>query len=94
LLNTGLVATATCGGSSPRHSKRYRTAVFDHVGSGKPDLKAYSYKKYSTLDGYADDVTEIVEAFAVSKIIFVGHSVSSMIGLIAAKKRPDLFKSS
>jgi sigma-B regulation protein RsbQ len=78
---------------TPAFEGCYRTAVFDHVGSGKSDLKAYSCEKYSMLDGYADDVIEIVEALTVPKIIFVGHSVSSMIGLIAAKKRPDLFKS-
>lgn len=67
--------------------------MFDNVGAGKSDLKAYSFEKYATLDGYADDVVEIIDALSLKKVVFVGHSVSAMVGLIAAKKRPDLFKS-
>lgn len=78
---------------APAFEDKYRVVLFDNVGAGKSDLKAYSFEKYATLDGYADDVVEIIDALSLKKVIFVGHSVSAMVGLIAARKRPDLFKS-
>ncbi|NYJ14105.1 sigma-B regulation protein RsbQ [Rhizobium leguminosarum] len=78
---------------APAFEGKYRVVLFDNVGAGKSDLKAYSFEKYATLDGYADDVVEIIDALSLKKVIFVGHSVSAMVGLIAARKRPDLFKS-
>lgn len=78
---------------APTFEDRYRVVLFDNVGAGHSDLQSYSTEKYASLDGYADDLIEIVDALSVGKVIFVGHSVSSMIGLIAAKKRPDLFQS-
>src|SRR5438309_10920607 len=75
----------------PAYAKRYRTVMFDLVGSGKSDLSAYDPKKYDSLHGYAADVVEIVEQFAAGPTIFVGHSVSAMIGMLANIARPDLF---
>lgn len=68
---------------APRFEPRYRTVLFDLVGSGNSDLTAYDPGKYDSLDGYARDVAEIVEAYADGPAIFVGHSVSAMIGLLA-----------
>ena len=68
---------------APTYAKRYRTVAFDLVGSGSSDLTAYDPKKYGSLKGYADDVLEIVEEFAQGPVIFVGHSVSAMIGMLA-----------
>jgi len=76
---------------SEKYSARYRTVLFDLVGSGKSDLKAYDPKKYNSLHGYADDVVEIVREFAEGPVIFVGHSVSAMIGLLANLKAPERF---
>jgi len=70
----------------------FRIVLFDHVGAGKSDLTLYRPEKYSSLNGYADDVVEIIEATAATPAIFVGHSVSSMIGLLAAIKRPECFE--
>lgn len=78
---------------APAFEERYRIVLFDNVGAGKSDLSAYSFDKYRTLDGYAGDLVEIIDALAIGKAIFVGHSVSAMIGLIAARQRPDLFRS-
>ncbi|MGV4791748.1 alpha/beta fold hydrolase [Rhizobium sp. F40D2] len=78
---------------APTFEGKYRVVLFDNVGAGKSDLKASSFEKYATLDGYADDVVEIIDALSLKKVVFVGHSVSAMVGLIAAKKRPDFFKS-
>jgi sigma-B regulation protein RsbQ len=76
---------------APAYQGRYRTILFDHVGSGRSDLTAYDRAKYGTLHGYAKDVLEIAEEFAQGPVVFVGHSVSAMIGLLAAIERPDLF---
>lgn len=69
----------------------YRIILFDHVGSGKSDLSAYDVEKYSTLEGYAEDVLDICHALGLHDVIFVGHSVSSMIGVLAANREPGLF---
>jgi sigma-B regulation protein RsbQ len=75
----------------PVYAKRFRTVLFDLVGSGRSDLSAYDRVKYDTLHGYADDAIEIVEEFAQGPVVFVGHSVSSMIGLLAHLKTPERF---
>jgi sigma-B regulation protein RsbQ len=76
---------------TPAFADRYRIVVFDYVGGGKSDLSAYDPARYSSLAGYAQDVIEICEALDLREIIFVGHSVSSMIGLLAANQAPDRF---
>jgi len=72
--------------------KDYKVILFDYVGSGDSDLNQYDKQKYSTLEGYACDVIDIIEALELTDIIFVGHSVSSMIGMIAALQIPEAFK--
>jgi sigma-B regulation protein RsbQ len=76
---------------APAYASRYRTVLFDLVGSGNSDLSAYQPAKYSTLQGYADDVLEIVQELSKGPAIFVGHSVSAMIGLLANLKAPHAF---
>ena len=76
---------------APAYAKRYRTVLFDLVGAGSSDLTAYDPKKYASLDGYADDVLEIVEEFSEGAAVFVGHSVSAMIGMLANLKDPRRF---
>ena len=75
----------------PAYEKRYRTVLYDLVGSGNSDLSSYDPRKYDSLQGYADDAIDIAERFSEGPCVFVGHSVSSMIGLLANVKRPDLF---
>ncbi|MEH3114999.1 alpha/beta fold hydrolase [Pedobacter terrae] len=70
----------------------YKVILFDYVGSGDSDLSQYDQKKYATLEGYACDVIDIIQALDLKDIIFIGHSVSSMIGMIAAQQLPDVFK--
>ncbi|RXZ66323.1 alpha/beta fold hydrolase [Pelagerythrobacter rhizovicinus] len=69
----------------------FRVVLFDQVGSGRSDLTSYDSAKYSTLDGYADDIVEIGEALGLTDAVFVGHSVSAMIGALATRKAPGLF---
>ena len=75
----------------PFFRSRFKTGAFDHVGAGGSDLKAYDERKYSSLAGYADDVVEIGRELGLRDAIFVGHSVSSMIGALAVPKVPGMF---
>jgi sigma-B regulation protein RsbQ len=77
---------------TPGFQGRYRIVLFDYVGAGKSDLSAYARHKYSTLHGYVDDVLAIIEETSESPVIFVGHSVSSMIGVLAAIRKPGAFE--
>ena len=70
---------------------RFRVVLFDHVGAGRSDLSAYDPVKYASLDGYADDVVEIGRALELDDAVFVGHSVSSMIGALASARAPGMF---
>jgi len=78
---------------APAFSEKYRVVLFDHVGAGKSDCSQYSRQKYGTLEGYAEDVLEIIDAVQGAPVIFVGHSVSSLIGVLAAIKKPEAFES-
>jgi sigma-B regulation protein RsbQ len=76
---------------TPAFENDYRIVLFDYVGAGKSDLTAYNAERYSNLNGYAMDVLEVIEALKLKDVIFVGHSVSSMIGILAAIKEPEYF---
>jgi sigma-B regulation protein RsbQ len=76
---------------APAFEQDFSTILFDHVGAGSSDLGAYDRGKYSNLSGYADDVVEIGRELGLADAVFVGHSVSSMIGVLAAEKAPGMF---
>ena len=76
---------------APAFENDYRVILFDYVGSGRSDLSAYEERKYSALDGYAQDVLEICDALELRDVILVGHSVSSMVGVLAANREPERF---
>ena len=75
----------------PAFADTHRLVLFDHVGFGNSDAAAFSPDRYATLEGYARDVSEICEELDLQDVIFVGHSVSSMIGILAANENPDRF---
>jgi sigma-B regulation protein RsbQ len=77
---------------APEFEDRYRVILFDYVGAGHSDISAYDPDRYATLDGYAEDVLDIASALDLHEIVFVGHSVSSMIGILAANKEPNRFE--
>jgi sigma-B regulation protein RsbQ len=77
---------------APAFEQDFRTVLFDHVGAGRSDITAYDKTKYASLHGYADDVVEIGRSLGVKNAVFVGHSVSAMIGALASAKAPDLFE--
>lgn len=76
---------------APAFADAYHLVLFDHVGAGQSDLAAYDRRKYSHLQGYADDILEICDALDLRGTVFVGHSVSAMIGVLAAAQRPERF---
>ena len=75
----------------PAFEDEYRIVLFDHVGAGRSDWSAFDRDRYSSLQGYADDVVAICEELALEDVVFVGHSVSAMIGVLAAAERPERF---
>jgi sigma-B regulation protein RsbQ len=79
---------------TPHFESRYRIVVYDLTGSGRSDLSAYDRTKYGSLHGHAADVLEVLdEAGTKGPAVFVGHSVSAMIGLLAAIEEPQRFSS-
>lgn len=77
----------------PAFEENYKIVLFDHVGAGGSDLSAFIPQKYEKLEGYADDIIEIATALELRDIIFAGHSVSALMGIIASQRSPGLFKS-
>lgn len=78
---------------APAFEDGFQTVLFDHVGAGGSDLGAYDPEKYADLAGYADDLIEICRELGLVRPVFIGHSVSAMIGVIASLKAPELFQS-
>jgi sigma-B regulation protein RsbQ len=74
---------------TPAFEDEFRIVLFDHVGAGGSDLSAYDPERHASLSGYADDVVEICDELDLEDAIFVGHSVSSMIGVLAATRAPE-----
>lgn len=68
-----------------------RVALFDYVGSGRSDAAAYDPARHATLSGYADDLIELVDHLAASRVTVIAHSVSANIAILAALRRPELF---
>jgi sigma-B regulation protein RsbQ len=77
---------------APAFQHDFTSILFDHVGAGGSDLRAYNSEKYSTLAGYADDVVDIGHELDLQGAVFVGHSVSAMIGLLASLRAPGMFE--
>jgi sigma-B regulation protein RsbQ len=75
----------------PAFGDDHRIVLFDHVGYGGSDASAFSESRYSSLDGYASDVLAICDELDLDDVVFVGHSVSAMIGVLAANARPERF---
>ena len=77
---------------TPAFERDYEVVVFDHVGAGDSDLAAYDFAKYDSLHGYADDLLEILDDRDLVDVVYVGHSVSAMIGVLAAERDPSRFR--
>ena len=77
---------------APAFERDHRVVLFDFIGHGGSDRAAYDPKRYGSLAGYAQDILDICADLALRDVTFVGHSVSGMIGLLAAKQQPALFR--
>jgi sigma-B regulation protein RsbQ len=77
---------------APAFEQDFKVILFDHVGCGKSDLSAYDTQKYSSLSGYADDLVDLCREMNVTDGVFVGHSVSAMIGALASIEAPEVFR--
>src|SRR3954447_19076092 len=75
----------------PEFEVDHKVVLFDYVGSGKSDLSAYDPEKYGSLHGYAADVVDVCRELGLSDVVFVGHSVSAMVGVLALQQAPELF---
>ena len=75
----------------PAFESTHKIVLFDHVGAGHSDASSYDRRKYGTLDGYATDVLELLSELDLTDVVFVGHSVSAMIGVLAANRDPRRF---
>jgi sigma-B regulation protein RsbQ len=76
---------------APRFEDEFRVVLFDHIGAGNSDPSAYDPQRYSSLSGYAEDIVAICTELQLRDVVFVGHSVSAMIGVLAAAATPELF---
>jgi sigma-B regulation protein RsbQ len=76
---------------APQYASRFRTVTFDLVGAGQSEIAAYDPVKYDHLSSYAGDLLELIDEFADGPVVFVGHSVSAMIGLLAGIRAPERF---
>ena len=76
---------------TPVFEPEFRVITFDQVGFGRSDPSAWSAQRYNTLQAYADDVVDIVDELDLSEVVFVGHSVAAMIGVLASISRPERF---
>jgi len=76
---------------TPAFEDRYKIILFDHVGHGRSDAAAFNRTRYGSLNGYADDVLAICRELDLKDVVFVGHSVSAMIGVLAAIREPERF---
>ncbi|MFC4496110.1 alpha/beta fold hydrolase [Streptomyces ovatisporus] len=78
--------------TAPALAEDFKVVRFDHVGTGGSEKSAWSEERYSSLDGYARDVLEICHELGLGPVVFVGHSVSSVFGVLAAGWEPEAFE--
>lgn len=76
----------------PAFEKEYKIVLFDYVGSGHSDSSAFNCARYDKLEGYAEDMLDVIHDLNLHSVILAGHSISSMIGLLAAIRQPELFE--
>jgi sigma-B regulation protein RsbQ len=76
---------------APAFESTYKIVLHDHVGAGEADVSAYDPSKYDSLHGYVDDIIDIIDTLELRNVILVGHSVSGIMAVLAANRRPELF---
>jgi sigma-B regulation protein RsbQ len=78
---------------APAFEATHQVVLFDWVGAGSSDLSAFRPSRYASLTGYARDLLELIDELGLDDVVFVGHSVSAMIGVLAANHAPERFRS-
>ena len=76
----------------PELEYHYQIVLFDYTGSGNSLLTDYTVEKYSTLEGYAKDIIDIIDELQLKAVTIIAHSVSSTIASIASLDRPKIIK--
>ena len=76
---------------TPAFEKDYQLILFDYVGAGNSDKTAYDNEKYNDLNGYVQDILDIVTTLDLKNVILIAHSVSCMISLLSSIKEPHRF---
>ena len=76
---------------TPAFEAGHRIVLYDHVGFGGSDIGGYDEERHGSLDGYAQDLVDLLDALGLRRVAYVGHSVGGMLGLLASLRRPDLF---
>ena len=66
-----------------------RIVRFDYIGTPDADLACYRPERYDTLYGHVDDVVALLDDLELDGATWVGHSVSGVIGLLAAVVAPE-----
>jgi sigma-B regulation protein RsbQ len=74
-----------------RLAPNFRLILFDHVGCGASDPAAWNPERYASLQGYADDILGIVRGLDAHDVVYVGHSVASMMGVLAVSTDASRF---
>lgn len=70
----------------------YKVVLYDNIGAGSTNPDYFSFSRYSSLQAYAEDLLNLIDELGIQSCIYVGHSVSGMIGCLASVARPKLFK--
>lgn len=72
-------------------SQRARCITFSIAGSPDADPLLFSPLRHQSVLGFSDDIALLCSALGVRDLVYVGHSVSAMAGVLAAAADPGLF---
>ncbi|HNB26276.1 MAG TPA: alpha/beta hydrolase [Alphaproteobacteria bacterium] len=76
----------------PWLSQRYRVVAYDLACAGTASPEFFTLPRHESLDGHVDDLIHLLRALSVGRCTFVGHSVSGMLGVLAARRVPEIFE--
>ena len=77
---------------SPWLMQRYRVVVFDLACAGTVATEAFDMRRHGDINGYVDDLLTVLDDLEIDRCIYIGHSASGMIGLLASIRQPRRFE--
>lgn len=77
---------------APQLARRHRVVLMDLMGCGNSDWSTWQPARYASLEGHASDVIDVARTVCSGPTVLVSHSVGAMIGLLADRKAPGLFR--